>query len=244
NSLAQMEGHFQSIERDRSRLSREEQMAQADLERLEARKVEVTQALSERQMELESIADQRKRVDADLTERRQMAMGARKDLDELRAELSHLKARRDSLQEILSHRAYTTESVKRFFTALGHGQAQNLKPIGVLADFVEADTTFEKATEEFLNEELEYVIVKDWAQAESGIDFMRTDLDGRATFLVHPEPGDNVSHQPAPEPPLGPDTGIVGRLTDMMRLTNGLTQAPAALLPRLARCFVAEDRVA
>jgi chromosome segregation protein len=242
NALAQMEGHFQSIERDRARLTREEQMAAAELERLEGRKVEVTTELSARQMELESLADQRKRVELDLTERRQMAGTARKDLDDLRAQLSHFKARRDSLEEILSHRAYTTESVKRFFTALGHGQAQNLKPIGVLADFVEADAAFEKATEEFLNEELEYVIVKDWSQAESGIDFMRTDLDGRATFLVHPEPGANVSHQPAPEPPLGPDTGIVGRLTDMMRLTNGLTQAPAALLPRLARCFMAEDR--
>ncbi len=242
NSLAQMEGHFQSIERDRSRLTREEQMAQADLERLEGRKTEVTQELSSRQMELESLADQRKRVEGDLTERRQMAQGARKDLDELRAELTRFKARKDSLEEILSHRAYTTESVKRFFTALEQGQAANLKPIGVLADFVEADSAFEKAAEEFLNEELEYVIVKDWSQAESGIDFMRTDLDGRATFLVHPEPGANVSHQPAPEPSIGPDTGIVGRLTDMIRLTNGLTQTPAALLPRLSRCFVADDR--
>ncbi len=242
NSLAQMEGHFQSIERDHARLSREEQSAQSDLERLEARKVEVTGALSTRQMELESLADQRKRVEADLTERRQMANTARKDLDELRAQFSHLKARRDSLDEILSHRAYTTESVKRFFTALESGQAANLKPIGVLADYVEADNAFEKAAEEFLNEELEYVIVKDWSQAESGIDFMRSDLDGRATFLVHPEPGANVSHQPAPEPSLGPDTGIVGRLSEMIRMTNGLTQAPAALLPRLARCFVAEDR--
>ncbi len=242
NSLAQMEGQFQSIERDHTRLSREEQSAQSDLERLEARKVEVTGALSSRQMELESLADQRKRVEPDLTERRQMANTTRQELDELRAQFSHLKARRDSLDEILSHRAYTTESVKRFFTALESGQAANLKPIGVLADYVEADNAYEKAAEEFLNEELEYVIVKDWSQAESSIDFMRTDLDGRATFLVHPEPGANVSHQPAPEPSLGPDTGIVGRLSEMIRMTNGLTQAPAALLPRLARCFVAEDR--
>lgn len=244
SSLAQMEGHFQSIERDRARLTREEQMAAVDLEGLEGRKAEVNNLLADRQMQLESLADQRKRVEGDLAERRQMALSTRRELEEFRAELSRIKARKDSLEEILSHRAYTTESVKRFFTALEHGQAGNLKPVGVLADFVEADSAFEKAAEEFLNEELEYVIVKDWSQADAGIDFMRSDLDGRATFLVHPEPGMEASQMPAPEPSLGPDTGIVGRLTDMLRLTNGLTQAPSTLLPRLARCFVAEDRAA
>jgi len=242
NSLAQMEGHFQSIEREQARLSREEQLAQADLEWLEARKAEVSSELGQRQMELESLADQRKRVEGDLAERRQMTQDTRKQLEVHRADLSRIKARRDSLEEILSHRAYTTETVKRLFTALGQGQAQHLKLAGVLADFVDADPAFEKAAEEFLNEELEYVIVKNWEQADSGVDFMRSDLDGRATFLIHPEPGDAMSHQPAPEPALGPDTGIVARLSDVIRLTNGLTQAPAELLPRLARCFIAEDR--
>ena len=60
----------------------------------------------------------------------------------------------------------------------------------MLADFVEVEPAFEKATEDFLHEELEYVVVQNWSEAERGIDLMRTDLDGRATFLVHPEPED------------------------------------------------------
>ena len=56
--------------------------------------------------------------------------------------------------------------MKRLFTAVEQGQAQDLKPPGVLADFVEVDTAFEKAAEEFLHEELEYVVVKDWSQAD------------------------------------------------------------------------------
>ncbi len=50
-----------------------------------------------------------------------------------------LKARRDSLEEVLSHRSYTTESVKRLFKAVEKGQAGDFAPIGVLADFVEVD---------------------------------------------------------------------------------------------------------
>ncbi|MEZ5352771.1 MAG: chromosome segregation protein SMC [Bryobacteraceae bacterium] len=242
NQLAQMEGYFQSLDRDRARLQREEQMAAADLERLELSKKEISDQLASRQTELESLGDRRRRIEDDLQSRKNSANETRRALDAARHEASRLKARKDSLEEILSHRAYTTESVKRLFTAFEHGQTHDLKPLGVLADFVEVDAAHEKAAEEFLHEELEYVLVKSWEQAEAGIDLMRTDLDGRASFLVHPEPGDPYAAAPANEPAIGPETGIVARLSDVLRLTNGLTQAPATLLPRLARCFVAEDR--
>jgi chromosome segregation protein len=160
----------------------------------------------------------------------------------LRNETSQLNARKHSLEEILSHRAYTTESVKRLFTAIERGQAQDLRPAGVLADFIEVDPSYEKATEEFLHDELEYVVVKGWGQADRGIDLMRGDVDGRATFLIHPEPGDDFGNSPIAEPAMGPETGITGRLSDWLRMTNGLTHAPAELIPRLARCYLVEDR--
>jgi chromosome segregation protein len=242
NQLGQMEGYFQSVERDRGRLSREEQMAQADLERLEARKAVVSQSLAARQLELQSLGDQKKVVEEEASARKTAAAQTRRDLETARAEASRLQARKDSLEEILSHRAYTTDSVKRLFTAFERGEAHELEPSGVLADFVEVDPQWEKAAEEFLHEELEYVLVRDWSQADAGIDLMWTDIDGRATFLIHPNPGDAMSSAPDAQPALGPETGIVARLSDVLRLTNGLTQAPAALIPRLARCFIAESR--
>ena len=89
---------------------------------------------------------------------------------------------------MLAHRTYTTESVKRLFASLEKGKADDLKLLGVLADYVEVDPQFEKRAEEFLHEELEYVVVQNWQQAERGLDFIRAELEGRATFLVHPEP--------------------------------------------------------
>jgi chromosome segregation protein len=77
--------------------------------------------------------------------------------------------------------------VKRLFKAVEKGQAKDFSPIGVLADFVEVDPGHEKAAEEFLHEELEYVVVKDFEQAERGIAYMRSEMEGRATFLVQPE---------------------------------------------------------
>src|SRR6202040_3367019 len=136
----------------------------------------------------------------------------------------------------------------RLFAALEQGNAGDLKPMGVMADFVEVDPQFEKPAEEFLHEELEYVVVENWQQAESGLDFIRAESGGRATFLVHtelvhPEPGLN-GRAHLPEPAIGPATGIAARLSDSLRLTNGFKDRSVDLLPRVSLCFLAEDRAA
>src|SRR5206468_9748871 len=97
--------------------------------------------------------------------------------------------------------------------------------------------------EELLPEELEYVVVESWQQAERGLDFVRAELDGRATFLVHPEPNGNGKFH-LPEPAIGPETGIIARLSDSLRLTNGFKDGAIDLMPRLSLCFLAGDRAA
>ncbi len=227
NQLAQVEEYLASIERDRARSEREVEQAGADLTRLEQVKKDLGERMSQRQLELESIGGQRRNVEQELASQRTRLVDARKNLDQTRSELSHQRARRDSLEEVIQHRSYTTESVKRLFTAIERGDAGGFKPAGVLADFVEVlDARFEKATEEFLHDELEYVVVKDWTQAERGIDVMRSDLDGRATFLVEPE-GETTAVAAPVDAPSG--EGVISPLRDVLRLTNGLTHAPAAL---------------
>ncbi len=240
NQLVKISEFLSAIDRDSTRLQREEQNASADMERLQAVKIDLSQKMSARQMELESIVDRRHRLEAELNDRKTKAGEARHCLDHLRTEASRLKARKDSLEEILSHRAYTTESVKRLFTAVERGEADGFRPAGVLADFVEVDPAHEKATEDFLHEELEYVVVQNWNEAERGIDIMRTDLDGRATFLVHPQPDERVSARNEPVH----EAGVVGRLSDHLRFTNGFASAPAHLLQRLASGYIAQDRAA
>ena len=247
NQLAQIESFLSAIERDRARVRKDAEAAQADLARVRAARDELSRQLADRQLELESTQDLRARTERELQDKRAAAQETRKRLDALRHEASSLRARRDSLDSILSHRAYTAEAVKRLFQAAQRGEADGFAPAGVLADFVElTHPEFEKAAEEFLHEELEYVVVKSWEDARKGIDLLRADLDGRATFLVEPNLHGSAPavSSPVPEPAIGPETGIVGRLSEGIRFTNGLTNAPAALLPRLARCFLADSREA
>ena len=240
NQLVQISEYLSAVDRDSARNQREEQTANENLARLESVKSVLSDRMAARQMELESTADRKRRVEEELGVRKANAAEARRTLDQLRTEASRLKARKDSLEEILSHRAYTTESVKRLFTAIERGESEGFLPAGVLADFIDVDPAYEKAAEDFLHEELEYVVVNDWNEAERGIDIMRTDLDGRATFLVHPRPEERLGE--AEE--LAGAEGVAGRLSDHLRFTNGFSTAPAHLLPRLARCYLATDRAA
>jgi len=242
NQLAQLDQYLAALERDWTRAQKEDQGAGADIAWIEASQAELSAKLAARQLELESASEQRARVEQDLATRRGELARSRRRLEEMRAEYSELKARRDSLDEILSHRAYTTESVKRLFTAIERGQAPGLKPAGVLADFLEVEASWEKAVEEFLHEDLEYIVVASWEQAEAGLHLVRAGVDGRATFLVQPEEGSPDGRLPLPEPD-GAE-GLLGRLGGVLRLTNGLARGAMECLPRLARCFLAGEAAA
>ncbi len=231
NQVVQIDEYLAAMERDSARSRKEEEGASADLARLEQVKVEVSRKLSMQQLELESLADRRKRVEEEVKDRQARILTSRQHLEEARGTLSRQKARRDSLDEILSHRAYTTESVKRLFTAIEHGQVDGFKPSGVLADFVEVlDPAWEKACETFLHEELEYVVVGDWSEAERGVEIMRAESDGRVTFLLHEGLASNA-------PDLSAETGIAGPMRNALRLTNGFK------LSRLEHCFLTSDRI-
>jgi chromosome segregation protein len=243
NQLAQIEEYLAGIDRETARSAREEQVAAAEIERLEAARKQLSETMAQRQMELELVTGERRHTEEQLGEQRLAAARLRQAIDALKTEVSQIRARKESLEQVLAHRTYTTESVKRLFAALEKGNASDLKPMGVLADYVEVDAQLEKPAEEFLHDELEYVVVESWQQAERGLDFIRAELDGRATFLVHPEPNGHGQRH-LPEPAIGPETGITARLSESLRLTNGFKDRAVDLLPRVSLCFLADDRAA
>jgi chromosome segregation protein len=229
NQLAQIDEYLAGIERETARANKEEQAAAAELERLAAARRELSQAMAERQMELEAVSGERRRTEEELGARKAASTELRAQIEVLRGDCSHLNARKTSLEDILSHRAYSTDSVRRLFGALEN--ADGFRPLGLLADFVEVDPAYERAAEEFLHDELEYVVVENWEQAERGMSVLRAGSEGRATFLVHGETGT----PPAAREP----SASLPKLTDYLRLTNGLADRALSLLPRLANCRVA-----
>ncbi len=234
NQIAQADTYLAGIERERTRVQRDEETSGAEIARLTGVREQLVQRIAERQAELQTVIAARRQTEEGLVTSRRSASELRQQIDQLRAEASRLRAKRESVENILSHHSYTTESTRKLLTALENGRAGQFRPEGVLADFVEVDPAWERASEEFLHDELEYVVVQNWDQAERSMTLLRSELEGRATFLV-----EGVV-EGAAEPVATVEPGLP-RLTDFIKFTNGLSGQTRNLLPRLTACHLAES---
>ena len=78
-------------------------------------------------------------------------------------------------------RAYSTESVQQFFN---HVRGQDWKPLGILADLIEVERDYEVVVEDFLRQELQYVVVENRNQAERALSIVRNVSKGRLDCLI------------------------------------------------------------
>jgi len=239
NRITQLEAQLAAADRDTERARAAEQQSEADLARVQQMQAQISERLAARQTTLFELSEQRKQIEQALQEKRAALKETRQTVSRLQGECSRLKARRDSLEDVIQHRSYTTETVKQLFTAVKQGKAPGFQPVGVLADFLEVDPQIEKAAEEFLHDELEYVVVREWSDADRGIELMRRDLNGRVTFLV--EQGAEADSASENGQAFEGAPGI-RKLSEALRLTNGLSRIPLGALPRLGRCYIVEDR--
>ncbi len=161
----------------------------------------------------------------------------RKAAAEQGADVSRLTARRDSVQAMLDHREYTTDSVKDIFDARDKNRRRGFQPLGVLADFLEVDEGFEKPVEQFLGEDLEYIVVGDWEQAGRGVGLVRDEVGGRAAFLVH-----SRVEGPVRGFLNGKDRAV--SLADHVRIDAPAAVAAPALPPKLRNGYLVESSAA
>ncbi len=238
NQLTQVEEYLAGLERQRERAEREQNDAAEEEASLREQQRALQARMARQQFELQSVVGERAAVETRLGELKEEAGRFSRHWERLRGEYADVRARRDSLDQILSHHAYTAEAVKKLFAAnpdSGAAGADTLRPLGILADFIEVESRFEPLVEDFLADELEYVVVKSWDEAEQGVRLLRSEGEGRATFLVHRDAPLAESHTGH-----GLDSLPQGLLPlkDYVRLTNGLAATPDALLPKLAACYV------
>ncbi len=119
-----------------------------------------------------------------LTGLRQTQQETSQQLEQVRQELSAERARHASIEQILRERAYTADAVQKLFNANGDAASRGFRALGLLADYAEVQEEYETAIEQFLREELEYVVVESFDQARAGVALLREDVGGRATFFV------------------------------------------------------------
>ena len=240
NQIIQAEEHMMAMDREAARLEREMAAARVDMEGFGGKRGQIA-------FEFESISQTVNALGVRINETRNHIEGKRKEeeeskrhLDTLRAEYATALGKKNSLEAVINEHGYSTESVKRLFQSSAVGQG--FIPAGVLADFLEVETRYESVVEEFLRDELNYVVVKSWDSANEGMRLLQTNVDGRATFLVHPEDAqakfsfainENRQHAPAPAP--------IVRLKDCIRVLDGFGRSLEVILPKLRDGYIAPD---
>jgi chromosome segregation protein len=158
--------------------------------------------------------------------------------------LSASRARRTSVEQILNDRSYTAEAVQKLFASSqeNHG-SEGFRSVGVLADYAEVEQQYESAIEQFLRDELEYVVVETFDVARAGISLLRNQVGGRATFFVDSinklnlQPHDVAS-------PVDIEAQTVARLDRLVQFRDPLGPAAKQFLPRLQSSFLVEEATA
>src|SRR6201998_40942 len=198
-------------------------------------------------MKFESVTETLKRLEgeiaglrAEISAKRSEEAEAKRRGDQLRAETATLTGRRDSLDALIREHSYSTDTVRKLFqsNSLGGG----LAPVGTLADFLEVNGQYENVVDEFLRDELNYIVVKSWDAANEGMRLLKTDVDGRATFLVHPEDAQAKFSFAAGSaiPSYNHQDGVV-RLKDCIRVLDGFGSSLEVILPKLREGYVTPD---
>ena len=151
------------------------------------------------------------------------------------------RARRASVEQILNERSYTADAVQKLFASSESGdESAGFRAVGVLADYAEVGQEYESAIEQFLRDELEYVVVETFDVARAGIAMLRDEVGGRATFFVDSLRKMNV--QPSePAVPEEIERETVSRLDRLVEFRDPLGAAAKQFLPRLQSAFLVEQ---
>ena len=185
NQTAQAEEALAALEREASRLATEMAAAHRDLEALGAERGQLSMNFESVTATLERLEQEIAELRAEIAAKRNEEAEAKRRGDQLRAEHATLSGRRNSLESLIRDHSYSTDTVRKLLRQNSLGGA--LAPAGTLADFLEVDGQYEEVVDEFLRDELNYIVVKSWDSANEGMRLLKHDVDGRATFLVHPE---------------------------------------------------------
>ena len=154
--------------------------------------------------------------------------------------------RRNSLESLIREHSYSTDTVRNIFKTSAYKQnTDGMAAVGTLADFLEVDGKYESVVDEFLRDELNYIVVKSWDAANAGMHLLQTDVTGRATFLVHPNDS-QANFAFADGMTSAAQTNIEGidgvvPLKECVRVLDGFGRSLEVILPKLREGFVAPD---
>ncbi|HTK94515.1 MAG TPA: chromosome segregation protein SMC [Terriglobales bacterium] len=240
NQVTQAAEHVAALDREAQRLAREIAAANAEIDAVGGRRSQLSIEFESATTRVNKLAAHVAECRQSIDQKRTLETSAKQRLDGLRAEFASALGKRSSLEAVIAEHGYSTESVKRLFQS--GVIEQGFRPVGVLADFLEVEGKYEGVVEDFLRDELNYVVVKSWDAADAGLQTLQN-VDGRATFLVHPSDSqarfsftldESTRTAPRNTPPIVP-------LKSCIKVLNGFGKSLEVILPKLRDGYITPD---
>ena len=240
NQLTQSQERLAGMDREEQRLRAENENAATQSEAFGGQRGQLALEFETVSQRACNLASELANLRSTLETKRIQENETKRHLDSIRAEYATALGKKGSLEAVIAEHGYSTESVRRLFQS-GAMQGGHT-PAGVLADFLEVEPRYERVVEDFLRDELNYVVVKSWDAADEGLRLLRSNVDGRATFLVHPEDSqakfsfvaDESSHY-------APTDDTVLPLKKSIRVLNGFGKSLEVILPKLGNGYIVPD---
>jgi len=240
NRMTQAEERVAALDREARRLEEETSTANQQLESFGGQRGQLGLEFESASQRVAALTAQIDESRLSLERKRSAETDGKQCLDSQRAEYASLIGKKGSLEAVITEHGYSTESVRKLFKS--GAMTGGMAPVGVLADFLEVDDRYEHVVDDFLRDELNFVVVKSWDAADEGLRLLRSDVDGRATFLVHPEDsqakfsflGDEGSYQ-------GAQRDTVVPLKHCIRVLDGFGKSLEVILPKLGNGYIVPD---
>lgn len=236
----QGEAALEALQQEAGRLEMEREDLRRDLERMGAEREQLSQGHSNALASLQQVELELASLRSQLEARRQEEDVARRSVDQLRADRAAVLGRCRSLETMIQGHSYSTDTVRKLLRS--KASEDTWAPIGVLADFLEVTGQHGPVIDEFLHEELNYVVVKSWDAAHAGVHMLKTDVEGRATFLVSTEGAASLSKENtgSGNTEVPQREGVVC-LKDCVQFMNGVGRSLEDALPRLRDGYLAPN---
>jgi len=238
---AQAEGSLEHHTEARTRVEQAEQQIRAEWTQYQERALVATSTWQAAEAEAQQLEKSVKNWQTRIIGLRHEQHTTSTYFDRMREQLAGIRARRESLEQILAERSYTADAVQKLFAANGAaGEERSFRAVGVLADYAEVQEQYEGAVEQYLREELEYVVVETFDHARAGIQMLRDEVGGRATFFVDSLKKLNLPAMEAAMP-FESGQGVVSRLDQVVEFRDPLGHAAKQFLPRLRSAFLVDS---
>ncbi|HSI89430.1 MAG TPA: AAA family ATPase, partial [Pyrinomonadaceae bacterium] len=226
----QLEFNIERLEQRAAGLEREAKRADEthDEHIAEAKRSEA-ELKSERE-KLEGLAKEKAEITATAATAREALDGADQGARAAESELEKNRNRLETLRELEEKRAVYTPQIQKIFAGR---ENIGVRPLGVLADFLNVDERAERAVESAFGQHLQAVVVKDLAEARKLSTWLSANKIGRVSVLAAGDPGRS---------PEGAErNGLPGTVADALGVSGELRKSLTAAFPREMSARLVEE---